>query len=72
MSTRVSAALFDLGGVLLHFRGNGRAEAEKAVGLPPGTLRRIAYKDAFALANYGVAAVLYLVVGRVLERIIRP
>ena len=25
-----------------------------------------------ALANYGVAAVLYLVVGRVLERIIRP
>ncbi|MFF8916903.1 HAD family hydrolase [Streptomyces sp. NPDC015032] len=54
MSTRVSAALFDLGGVLLHFRGNGRAEAEKAVGLPPGTLRRIAYKDAFALANYGV------------------
>ncbi|MGA5442395.1 HAD family hydrolase [Streptomyces griseoincarnatus] len=54
MNSRVSAALFDLGGVIQHFRGNGRAEAEKAVGLPPGTLRRIAYKGSFALANYGV------------------
>lgn len=54
MNTRVRAALFDLGGVVLHFRGNGRAEAEKKVGLPPGTLRRLAYKEAFALANYGV------------------
>ncbi|MCK9870295.1 HAD family phosphatase [Nocardiopsis dassonvillei] len=54
MNTRVRAALFDLGGVILHFRGNGRAEAEKKVGLPPGTLRRLAYKEAFALANYGV------------------
>ncbi|MGW4200934.1 HAD family hydrolase [Streptomyces sp. NPDC004726] len=54
MNTRAKAALFDLGGVVLHFRGNGRAEAEKEVGLPPGTLRRIAYKEAFALANYGV------------------
>lgn len=54
MNTRVRAALFDLGGVILHFRGNGRAEAEKKVGLPPGTLRRLAYQEAFALANYGV------------------
>lgn len=54
MNTRVRAALFDLGGVILHFRGNGRAEAEKKVGLPPGTLRRLAYREAFALANYGV------------------
>lgn len=54
MNTRVKAALFDLGGVVLHFRGNGRAEAEKECGLPPGTLRRIAYKGSFALANYGV------------------
>ncbi|MEU1824101.1 HAD-IA family hydrolase [Streptomyces abikoensis] len=54
MKNPVKAALFDLGGVVLHIRGNGRAEAEKAVGLPPGTLRRIAYKGSFALANYGV------------------
>ncbi|MFF8992488.1 HAD family hydrolase [Streptomyces sp. NPDC014983] len=54
MQNPVKATLFDLGGVVLHFRGKGRAEAEKAVGLPPGTLRRIAYKGSFALANYGV------------------
>lgn len=54
MNTPVEAALFDLGGVALHFRGIGRAEAEKETGLPPGTLRRIAYKESFALANLGV------------------
>ena len=54
MKPTVNAALFDLGGVVLHFRGNGRAAAEAAVGLPAGTLRRIAYKESFALANYGV------------------
>jgi putative hydrolase of the HAD superfamily len=54
MTTPVSATLFDLDGVVRHWPGEGRAEAERTFGLPTGALRRIAYKEAFVLANVGV------------------
>ena len=53
MSTPIRAALFDMDGVLRHWTGRGRTTAEHSARLPAGTLRRLAYGEAFTLANLG-------------------
>src|SRR5699024_2670364 len=54
MSTPIRAALFDMDGVLRHWTGRGRTTAEHSARLPAGTLRRLAYGEAFTLANLGI------------------
>lgn len=54
MSTRARALLCDLDGVIRHWNGTGRTQAEKEIGLPRGTIRHLAYGTEFALANLGV------------------
>ncbi len=41
--TPVRAALFDMDGVLRHWRGRGAAAGEQLAGLPPGAIGRIAF-----------------------------
>lgn len=54
MNKKVRALLCDLDGVIRHWNGTGRTQAEQTARLPSGTIRRLAYGMEFALANLGV------------------
>ena len=51
----IRGVLFDMNGVFRHFDHSGATRAELLVGLPPGTIARLAYEHAdYQLAKVGV------------------